>query len=397
MKEEKMRNKIVFQFFVTLSLFCKYVLSSSVWYISNREPYGLMKNKTDRSRTPISLLFIDSSIKMKIPITKILTSSLLLSYISTLALAEEIEDQVCKAGDETCAPQEAAVDVDSSVNVNSIGIDNGDDDDDTYDEDGDDDDDDHYEEEEEEEDSDCVDTHNMCAFWAKEGECQNNPGYMLNSCRKSCNTCNVNVPAGLGSGYGEPQKIEGVEAKHLWPRLEKMDKYMSEEIIKPEYDKVRAECKNRNELCLFWAHIGECDANPNFMLINCAPACETCKNIDFNYRCPMDPDEKNVFGPGDLHKMFERIVDEYGDNVTILSKPPTEEGAEFTPWAITVDNFISDEECESLIELGGLKGYERSTDVGKMKFDGTYEAKTSRTRTSEVSKISNAISIIYYS
>ena len=49
---------------------------------------------------------------------------------------------------------------------------------------------------------------------------------------------------------------------------------------------------------------------------------------------------------------------------------------------ITIDDFITDEECDRLIELGGKQGYDRSTDVGKMKFDGTFEEKTSKTRTS---------------
>ena len=50
---------------------------------------------------------------------------------------------------------------------------------------------------------------------------------------------------------------------------------------------------------------------------------------------------------------------------------------------ITLDGFVSDEECQQLIHLGGAEGYERSTDVGAKKFDGTYEAKQSKTRTSE--------------
>lgn len=50
---------------------------------------------------------------------------------------------------------------------------------------------------------------------------------------------------------------------------------------------------------------------------------------------------------------------------------------------ITIDNFLSDDECDKLIASGSILGYERSTDVGKIKFDGTMESKTSTTRTSE--------------
>ena len=175
----------------------------------------------------------------------------------------------------------------------------------------------------------CVDDHELCTFWASKGECKNNSGFMQNSCKKSCNSCKEPSASSHGASYGEPQECVGEHEEALLKAVEKMDKYMDEEVAKPEYDKVRSECKNRDPLCLYWAHIGECEINSVFMLTTCAPSCETCKSIDFDYRCPPDPDMKNVFEPGDLHKMFERIVDEY-ENVSILSQPPTE--GEFQPW-----------------------------------------------------------------
>jgi hypothetical protein len=36
---------------------------------------------------------------------------------------------------------------------------------------------------------DCVDVGQYCHDWAAKGECTNNPGYMLVSCKKSCNHC----------------------------------------------------------------------------------------------------------------------------------------------------------------------------------------------------------------
>ena len=36
---------------------------------------------------------------------------------------------------------------------------------------------------------DCVDVGQYCHDWAAKGECTNNPGYMLVSCKKSCNNC----------------------------------------------------------------------------------------------------------------------------------------------------------------------------------------------------------------
>jgi hypothetical protein len=37
--------------------------------------------------------------------------------------------------------------------------------------------------------SDCQDDNPKCFDWAKRGECDNNPGYMLQGCRRSCIQC----------------------------------------------------------------------------------------------------------------------------------------------------------------------------------------------------------------
>ena len=35
----------------------------------------------------------------------------------------------------------------------------------------------------------CQDEKNNCDTWAKQGECESNPNYMLSNCRKSCGNC----------------------------------------------------------------------------------------------------------------------------------------------------------------------------------------------------------------
>ena len=61
----------------------------------------------------------------------------------------------------------------------------------------------YYEEEEEEEEEgdglpgrpnlDCRNEHEWCDDWASKGECDNNPGYMLDKCRLSCMICSNRV------------------------------------------------------------------------------------------------------------------------------------------------------------------------------------------------------------
>ena len=96
------------------------------------------------------------------------------------------------------------------------------------------------------------------------------------------------------------------------------------------------------------------------MIMYCAASCRACHLRDPKLRCArenldMSPDP--AYKPGDMHAMFSSIVDRYGNDyeVNILSTDP---------WAITIDNFVTDEEAETLIALQSK--WERSTDTGTM-------------------------------
>merc|ERR1711933_156989 len=98
-------------------------------------------------------------------------------------------------------------------------------------------------------------------------------------------------------------------------------------------------------------------------------------------RCPIDESSNAIVESDDLIKMFERISDssegsEYEKlKPNILSKKP---------WIVTFDSFLSDEECDRLIELGEDMGYKRSTSLGKVNYlDGSFERDVSSSRTSE--------------
>jgi len=70
---------------------------------------------------------------------------------------------------------------------------------------------------------------------------------------------------------------------------------------------------------------------------------------------------------------------------TVFSRPSyadgdTEETADYQlgPWVVTLDNFLTEDESQRLIELGALEGYRRSSDVGKPNKDGTFTQKISQ-------------------
>jgi prolyl 4-hydroxylase len=107
----------------------------------------------------------------------------------------------------------------------------------------------------------------------------------------------------------------------------------------------------------------------------------------------MDPDAVDALYPGTLTHMFEGILanpDFQKYEISVLSRPTlapgdTEETADYFvggPWVIMLDNALSSEEADRLIELGGIEGYERSADVGHQKADGTFTAETNSGRTS---------------
>jgi prolyl 4-hydroxylase len=127
------------------------------------------------------------------------------------------------------------------------------------------------------------------------------------------------------------------------------------------------------------------------MKLQCAPACFTCEQLSFGTRCPMPENLENIWSPGSLHQMFERIAtDSYYQetyDVQVLLQPnnasdDSRTNQKDSPWVVVIDNFLTDEECETLIQLGADEGYQLSKDVGSKNFDGTYQAKESSGRTS---------------
>lgn len=129
------------------------------------------------------------------------------------------------------------------------------------------------------------------------------------------------------------------------------------------------------------------------MNVSCGPVCESCEYLLIENRCPKDPNAVDAWYPGDASKMFERILTstEYSQfEPKVLSRPEyvngdTAENATYQlgPWMLVLENFVSAAEAERLIELGAVEGYERSADVGELKFDGTFDSYVNEGRTSE--------------
>lgn len=281
----------------------------------------------------------------------------------------------------------------------------------------------------------CRDMQDECAYWAEAGECKNNPRYMEMQCSKSCDTCHLQEAEywkmhnrkveeqvkkytmdektllEKSETFGDRQTATGNQKDATIKVVKETLQYMDSDEFANLPRATRENCKNRNELCAFWAVIGECEKNKAFMQTKCAPSCKTCDLLDISNRCPKLPDAVPALKPGDLNKMFERIVATAPGNRTLTDDEKAQLLAdgmtEYTvavhsrpsdspvstidvgndkrlpPWIITFDNFITEEECEAMIEAGHRYEYKRSEDVGKENFDGSHASVQSTRRTSE--------------
>lgn len=261
-------------------------------------------------------------------------------------------------------------------------------------------------------DRSCTDKFPKCSEWASKGECETNGAFMLNFCIKSCQICDytgnltelihlkkqLTLVGGdetlLQTPYGMTQHMSfGDEHEDAVNQvMANMTDYMEGIIfVDPAFENVKLTCKNRHVNCAFWVAIGECEANPAYMQKMCAPSCRSCHFLDFQRRCPIDKTQPVALQPGDINKLFERIIsDEYYQKYTpqVLSRPSivtdnnSNNDDQDAPWVITLDDFISPDECDRLIHLGAEAGYALSADTGRRNFDGTYQKAHHSGRTS---------------
>mmetsp|Transcript_19394 Transcript_19394/g.22169 ORF Transcript_19394/g.22169 Transcript_19394/m.22169 type:complete len:483 (+) Transcript_19394:58-1506(+) len=250
----------------------------------------------------------------------------------------------------------------------------------------------------------CDDENESCKGWADAGECIENPQYMLVYCAKSCNICHYKgglrelmlerkeqaaktkeeADAITKTKYGVEQTVpEGDEKTRQ--TYDAMVTYMEEHImVESEFMNVRNECKNRSPNCVFWAGMGECIKTRDYMVVQCAPACNSCEMLLFENRCPYDKNAPTVLQhPGDLDTMFEKLLTFKEYTPVVLSRPNATSPEVYNgPWVVEMISFLTEEESNTLIQLGAGEGYAQSADVGKRKFDGTFDKKVNTGRTS---------------
>ncbi|XP_074654673.1 von Willebrand factor A domain-containing protein 2-like [Tubulanus polymorphus] len=126
----------------------------------------------------------------------------------------------------------------------------------------------------------CIDGHKSCPQWANRGECDKNPLYMLYNCQKSCGICVVPTTTAAATtsvtttAAAKTTTVTTAAAATPTPTVE------PEPESTRETSEETGECVDDHNKCDFWANIGECVKNPDWMLINCKKSCNVCKSGD---------------------------------------------------------------------------------------------------------------------
>eukprot|EP00980_Cylindrotheca_fusiformis_P004924 scaffold1050_cov51-Cylindrotheca_fusiformis.AAC.3 len=242
-----------------------------------------------------------------------------------------------------------------------------------------------------------------CEAMAKRGECL----YRYKDCPKTCLLCNVTDSIfKIGEAQSIPQNViqEVQEYHHTTTSTENEDwklsnittneellqrtaqiildtqDYMSNIVMQEnEYGPVRRSCLNYDAHCSAYAALGYCHSefsNGNAddddfitMMANCAPACQTCHELIHVQPCQVNF-HHNVIHEGDLEIMFRSMAGEDDKNQNslpykpkIFSRPggdPMDDTIIDGAWLIALEDFLSNDECNHLIEMGAIRGYERS-------------------------------------
>jgi len=141
----------------------------------------------------------------------------------------------------------------------------------------------------------CQNKNSLCCFWASIGECESPESemYMQENCGPCCKYCDEEfkmLASQLSEDsqkYGIAQVIEdGGEATSN--AVQEMINYMDNMIANattsdPEFlEHLLDQCRNEEDLCCFWASIGECEKTDTqvYMYEFCGPCCKACNLED---------------------------------------------------------------------------------------------------------------------
>ena len=214
--------------------------------------------------------------------------------------------------------------------------------------------------EEEGEEEECFDVADDCDSRALHDGCILNFATMSEECEMTCKLCTRDYNLlHVSNVYSlAPQLLYDDESVAQF--VTEIDEYVYDTIYRGEHpDNIKLHCKNKDPQCSYWAHSGDCGRNAEFMTERCPAACMDCESgLSYSVRCSFDPQTPGIWRAGDLNAMFVRLSNspeavEY--NPLVISRPIFDPNPKFDekdgPWIVLLDNFLSEDETETLLEL----------------------------------------------
>ncbi|CAL4124879.1 unnamed protein product, partial [Meganyctiphanes norvegica] len=125
--------------------------------------------------------------------------------------------------------------------------------------------------------NECRDLNPSCSGWGDLGECNKNPAYMLVNCRLTCNSCSKQST----NNSEDSEDILGDVIQNILPASPDQE---SPSVGMTSLDRELPSvgmagqngCKDMNPSCPGWGELGECNGNPEYMLVNCPVTCDSC-------------------------------------------------------------------------------------------------------------------------
>ncbi|CAG5130359.1 unnamed protein product, partial [Candidula unifasciata] len=151
----------------------------------------------------------------------------------------------------------------------------------------------------------CENTDPSCENWARNGECERNPSWMISNCRQACNKCDDGTCKNF---YDDIQCQIWAQKLECMVNSDWMSKHCAKacgrglcEGMQPDLETVTpsvgrkqtvapttrtghsATCRNMHSSdteCDIWASNDHCNINPSWMQKNCAKSCRKCTGGD---------------------------------------------------------------------------------------------------------------------
>jgi len=129
--------------------------------------------------------------------------------------------------------------------------------------------------------SECIDYSSDCRTKVMDDPegCDEDDDELFKCCKASCSICKETELVQTRGNIGIIQRNDGTasERQGVDDVITEMTRYLSDEVlVEDSYRLMYQECTNKNELCAFWASVGECQANKGYMTGNCMLACKLC-------------------------------------------------------------------------------------------------------------------------